>query len=110
MEEVNKVDIEHRNKNIQQGGIMETERQLLESMGTEALLNLLKIFANEYQDGHYTIMSFTTGYKIMFGTPDLDSGKGRDRVNQLPIYQTMKEALVWAILVTIKGPDCLHEN
>ena len=33
-------------------------------------LSRLEERANEVADGHYTIMKFTTGYKVMIGTPE----------------------------------------
>ena len=39
-------------------------------------------------DGHVTLMGFTTGWKCMPCTPDLDSGQGRDDIWQLRRYAT----------------------
>lgn len=36
----------------------------------EHLLDLASDTATMYFGGHYTLFSFTTGYKFMFGTPD----------------------------------------
>ncbi len=38
----------------------------------ENILRIITIYANKHFDGHFTLMSFTSGYKFMFGTPDLD--------------------------------------
>lgn len=32
--------------------------------------DLFEQYANEYFDGHYTIMKFTTNYRVRFGTID----------------------------------------
>lgn len=49
--------------------------------------------------GHLTILKFTTGWKAMFGTPDLDTGSvevgrgAREHINDLPNCATIEEAL-----------------
>lgn len=84
---------------------MGTKRQLLELMDTESLLNILRVEAMRYGYGHYTIMAFPTGYKIKFGTPEIDL----DKVSELISFQTLKEALVWGVLWSLsqdgKLPD-----
>ncbi|MDW4457944.1 hypothetical protein QI052_09085 [Staphylococcus saprophyticus] len=30
--------------------------------------DLLKAYANKYYDGHFTVMKFTTNYRVAFGT------------------------------------------
>ena len=45
-------------------------------------------------DGHLTIMRFTTGWKVMAGTPNLDTGNGRAEVANLGAYISLEEALV----------------
>jgi hypothetical protein len=56
-------------------------------------LAVIEALATEKHDGHYTIFRFTTHYKAMFGTPNLDTGDGRQQVSDLPGYQTLVEAL-----------------
>jgi len=56
------------------------------------LLDLAENRAIEESDGHLTIMRFTTGWKAMFGTPDLD-GNGRAEVAALPMRESLEEAL-----------------
>ena len=42
---------------------------------------------------HLTILRFTTGWKVAWGTPDLDTGQGRDQVGSLPSFPTLEGAL-----------------
>jgi hypothetical protein len=40
-------------------------------MNTEKLIRLIEAEADEYFDGHFTIMKFTTGWKVVLDTPDV---------------------------------------
>jgi hypothetical protein len=53
---------------------------------------------NEFCNGHLTIMKFTSCWKIMCYTPNLDSGDGRDQVRAVHGYLTLREALVAEVL------------
>lgn len=66
---------------------------------------LFSKIAKDKYDGHFTIFSFTTGYKAAFGTPNLDTGEGREQVNALRHHDTMSEAIDFAIQndVSFKG-------
>lgn len=55
-------------------------------------------------DGHLTLMRFTTGWKVMFGTPELsldaghledptEGGGGYGKVSRLTSHRTLREAL-----------------
>lgn len=46
--------------------------QLLEC-SLDDVVRVIEVHAKHYHDGHFTVMSFTTGIKAMFGTIDLDS-------------------------------------
>ena len=73
------------------------------------LLDILAVKAQRKYDGHYTVLRFTHGYKVALGTPDLDSDQGRWQVFALPEYDTLKEALVAAIILEQsvgEGPVC----
>jgi hypothetical protein len=48
--------------------------------------------ARDERDGHLTIMRFTTGWKVMLDTPDLN-GNGRAEVSALPSFESLEEAL-----------------
>ena len=58
------------------------------------LLRAAEALAELHHDGHYTIMKFSTHYKAMWGTPDLDSGAGRDEVWRQVGYPTLEHALI----------------
>ncbi len=70
-------------------------------MGTEintpldiiTLLTLADLLARKKRGGHLTIMRFTTHWKAMIGTPNLDCGDGRSEVRRLKGYDTLEEAL-----------------
>lgn len=59
----------------------------------EKLLDALEVVANLKSDGHYTIFKFTTGWKIMLDTPNLDTGKQRDLVWNMKMHPTLEEAI-----------------
>lgn len=57
------------------------------------LLNQAIFTARNQHDGHLTIMRFSTGWKVCFGTPDLDTGNGREQLLMLPKFDTLEAAL-----------------
>ena len=61
------------------------------------ILNELENMACEENDGHLTIMRFTTGWKVFLGTPDLDVGGDRELVYDIPEEMTFEEALRYAL-------------
>jgi hypothetical protein len=73
-------------------------RSFLGSVDREALLSFFEAQAAKHCDGHYSILSFTTGHKVAFWTPDLDTGHGRNEVAELPAFSTLKDALVDALV------------
>ena len=62
------------------------------------IFNLVMGIARQHHDGHFTLLSFTTGFKCAFGTPNLDTGEGRSQVLELKTHKTLEEALVDALL------------
>lgn len=66
-------------------------------MSIEVLLKILAMIACEKADGHYTIMKFTTGWRVMIGTPDLDGGSGREQVELAPHGETLEAAIISTI-------------
>ncbi len=56
-----------------------------------SLLAQATLLAKAKTGGHLTIMRFTTGWKVMLGTPNLDTGK--DEMGQLICYSSMESAL-----------------
>ena len=79
---------------------MRTTAPLLD---VEHLLTLVTVEAKRLHDGHYAIFSFTTGYKVVFGTPDLDSGQGRSQLAAMPSFPTLQEELLAAL---VAGKAC----
>jgi hypothetical protein len=63
------------------------------------LISVLKDIAIYKYDGHYTIFSFTTGYRVMLGTPDLDSGAGRRELEEATnTCSTLEDAITNCII------------
>lgn len=58
------------------------------------LLRAVEALAELHHDGHYTILRFTTHYKALWGTPDLDSGAGRDEIRRHAGQPALEHALV----------------
>lgn len=56
-------------------------------------LELIIRHAREFHDGHFFILSFTTHYKGAYGTPDLDTGDGREEVWNLPAFAELEKLL-----------------
>ena len=57
------------------------------------LMTAATTLAKTKADGHLTILKFTGGWKVAFGTPELDVGAGREEVAMLPAFKTLEEAL-----------------
>lgn len=53
----------------------------------------IETIAREKYDGHYTIMSFTTGYKVVFGTPSVDYPEEYQAIYRMPIYENLIDAI-----------------
>ena len=60
------------------------------------LITLAEMKARDH-DGHLTIMRFTTEWKAMLGTPNLDTGKGREQIKALKGYESLEDALLYLI-------------
>lgn len=71
---------------------------ILKSFETDRLLKLMALHARKHCDGHFTVFSFTAGYKAAFGTPNLDTGEGRSQLLRLQECPRIKDALVNALL------------
>jgi hypothetical protein len=56
------------------------------------LLEFAETLADDQTDGHLTLMRFTTGWKVVVGTPSLGA-EGRDEVSNLKQYPSLGEAL-----------------
>ncbi len=63
---------------------------------TPKLANLLRqaeTIAQQQHGGHLTIMRVDTGWKVMFGTPDMDTEAGQIELQKLRTFKTLYEAL-----------------
>lgn len=58
----------------------------------EQLLKVLVHIATESYDGHFTIMKFTTNWRVGFGTPE-----GREAIQELSNGKTFEEAAIKSI-------------
>jgi len=74
----------------------------IDSMDLATLVSLAENLANE-QDGHLSIFRFTTGWKVILGTPNLDTGQGREEIKKLKAYKSLRYALASLILKTDVG-------
>jgi hypothetical protein len=71
---------------------------ILKSFEVDRLLKLMALHARKHHDGHFTVFSFTTGYKAAFGTPDLDiAGAGRVQLQKIEPQKKLKDSLVQAL-------------
>ncbi|QRK11279.1 hypothetical protein JQX13_15090 [Archangium violaceum] len=64
----------------------------IESLDLDTLMAQAERIAVERYDGHFTLMRFTTGWKCMHGTPNVDED-GRIEVSALPTFGSAREAL-----------------
>ncbi len=70
-------------------------------MGTVTLgeaLKKIEAIANEKYDGHYSILKFTTGYKVFFGTATMDYDADYQKVLQLPSFDNITVGIVNAVI------------
>ncbi len=65
-----------------------------QKLSTDDLIILTNLVAKRYADGHLTILKFTTGWKCMVETPDLDSGEGRKQIAALETYENFNDAVI----------------
>ncbi len=62
-------------------------------MKEESVFEAIRLIGDKFYDGHFTIMKFTTGYRVSFGgQPD-----GREDIQQMPAGDTLGEAIVAAL-------------
>ena len=76
---------------------MTNDEQIVDILGSfevDRLLKLMALHARKKHDGHFSVFSFTTGYKAAFGTPDMDSGGGRVQLLKIKSHSRIKDALV----------------
>ena len=75
----------------------------------EDLFLKVRAVAEKKFGGHFTIFKFTTHYKGMFGTIDVDALTGRQQIRDLPGFMTLQEALSWMLKNQV-GPDHFDIN
>lgn len=63
----------------------------------ESLIKLASTIAAINDDGHLTIMRFTTGWKVIKDTPELTT-KGWQTIHDVQIYPELEDALKEYIL------------
>lgn len=68
----------------------------MNTIPTHALLELLAESSKRHADGHVTILRFTTGWKVLFGTPDV-SLDGRKHIEAVPIAASFEEGALDAL-------------
>jgi hypothetical protein len=79
----------------------EDHAKRLRSFEVDRLLKLLALEAQRLHDGHYAIFSFTTGFKVAFGTPQIypiNPGTAYVQLRAMPSFPTLKEALIAALV------------
>jgi hypothetical protein len=62
------------------------------------LITLAEMKADRNTDGHLTIMRFSTEWKVMLGTPNLDTGEGRKQVGAIKGYESLENALLYIVI------------
>ena len=67
-------------------------------MDIKTLLALAELKATKENSGHFTILKFSTHYKIFKGTPNLDGISERDKIWKLPAFSRLEDALIDYIL------------
>jgi hypothetical protein len=70
----------------------------LQAFETDRLLKLLRLEAQKNYDGHYSILAFTTNFKVAFGTPFIMDNTAYVQVLQTPGFATLKEAIIHALV------------
>jgi hypothetical protein len=80
----------------------DVHRALLETFTLEQLLALLELEAKKTHDGHYTIFLFNAGFKVAFGTPDINPPgcrqQGYAQLCEMVHAPTLKEAIIEALV------------
>jgi len=72
-----------------------------ESMDNDTLLKMAEKIALTKYGGHLSIFRFTTGWKAMFGTPNLDID-GHKEVSSLQSFDSLEETLENLIISELK--------
>lgn len=68
------------------------------------LIQIVEEMAKNEADGHVSMLKFTTGWKVFFGTPNLDIGEEREHVANLQSFESLERALQNLIINKTKLP------
>lgn len=91
--------------NYQEAKAQKKIREMLGELDIPELLTTLRNMAKRYTDGHYTILAFTSGFKVVFGTIDLDDNEVRNNFfHRVKSRDTLKDAVIDA-LIDKRGVD-----
>ena len=77
------------------------KHKIYKSFELDRLLKLTRIHALEKYDGHFSIFTFTSGFKMAFGTPS-------DLYLQLwpmPTFSDLKDAVIFTLLYDYQFPS-----
>jgi len=80
----------------------------METAKLEELIKVVENLADKRKQGHLTLMRFTTCWKGMYGTVDLDSSEGRWQVANLAGFSTLEDLLEH--LASVEGLHNLPET
>ena len=70
----------------------------MRSLDLNTLIQIVEELAKNEADGHVSMLKFTTGWKVFFGTPNLDIGEEREQVAKLQTFETLSQALEHLII------------
>ena len=59
----------------------------------DSRIELLTRLARTYSDGHFTILKFTTNWRVALDTPALATGAGREEIRRWATGATLEEAV-----------------
>jgi len=57
------------------------------------MLRQVERVADELHGGQLTLLRLNTGWKAMYGSPDVETEEGRREIQRLKIYRTLYEAI-----------------
>lgn len=70
----------------------------LNNLNLYQLFKIIEDIAELEHDGHFTILKFTSGYKVGFNTPDIRTGLDNEKISNMRYFNTLKPALIDLIL------------
>ena len=66
-------------------------------------IRMAEKLARQNYDGHLSILKFTGGWKVLFGTPNVDNGEGREQIRSLPIYPSLEAGLKTIVISELEN-------